>query len=791
MVIKTSRMILFILLYSSLLFLWTTITDFSTTLGFVGYRLFTLVVLIFTFIFLLKNYRNTNEAVMKYLFCFLLLGTSLYIITETKSIFQSLLVGQDYSATSSPNFFYFFYTFFCLIATIMIIKIKRERLQTVFHVLDTLFIINVIATLCWKYILPAIVENTVSEFISVMIIFSYPVLDLWIVLLFITITRENTSLLSSRFVLLMIIGTAIKMVGDTLHFYMYFQENNNFNSLADFLCAIALLFIAGASYKAVEDINIRFNTRVEDFQPTIPILHYVSVIGLLLIAIFQKEEHTVLILGLIFTIILILIRDGVAVFHNRSLIKKMNAFNRSLEGKVVERTKQLMNKNKELKKALQQIEYIAQHDDLTGLPNRRYFEGVLHNKVAASLRNPFTILVVDLDRFKHINDTLGHAVGDELLVLATKRIKHCVGDCDFLARYGGDEFTIILEGVYHHQDVQVVANKLLDTLSKTFIIRSNHINITVSIGAAIFPNNGDSAQTLLKNADIAMVKAKDNRNNVEFFSVQIEKDLGRKMEMLNELKAAISKNDFEVYYQGQYNIKNDELIGVEALVRWNHVKYGYISPAQFIPLAEEFNYVTQIDDFVMKEACNQVVAWSKKGYPSLRLGLNLSPQQFRRENLIELMEELIKSTGISPSQIVFEITENVAMYQESYIINKLHEIKGLGVEIAIDDFGTGYSSLSYLKKFPVDKIKIARPFVIDIPSGKKDSAIVKSIISMSQNLGLTVIAEGVEREEQLQHLRELSCEEIQGFIFSKPVSNLRFEEIHLQKVEGQSASINV
>jgi diguanylate cyclase (GGDEF)-like protein len=426
----------------------------------------------------------------------------------------------------------------------------------------------------------------------------------------------------------------------------------------------------------------------------------------------------------------------------------------------------------EAKKAEARIQHLATHDPLTGLPNRTMFTHLLEHSIASAQRGntQCAVLFIDLDRFKIVNDSLGHTAGDRLLIETAGRLKSSVRDSDVVARLGGDEFVIIVNQTHGRADVEIVARKVLANLTPPLSIAGHDCRTTASIGIAIFPEHGDDALTLTKNADIAMYLAKEEgKNDFRFFSSDIKTQSIERFILETGLRQAAEQNELELHYQPKISATSGEVIGVEALVRWRHPLHGLLSPAQFIPVAEETGLIIPIGRWVLRTACAQAIRWQEEGLRPISMAVNLSPRQFQDEHLLNDIDEILLSSGLDPSLLQLEITESMVMQNVERAIKTLDAIQSRGVRLAIDDFGTGYSSLSLMKQFPIDTIKIDRSFVRDLGENRADRAIATAIISLGRALGLTVVAEGVETRQQQEILTDELCDQLQGFLFSKPV----------------------
>jgi diguanylate cyclase (GGDEF)-like protein/PAS domain S-box-containing protein len=418
------------------------------------------------------------------------------------------------------------------------------------------------------------------------------------------------------------------------------------------------------------------------------------------------------------------------------------------------------------------IEYMAYFDSLTGLANRERFDQDLEEALLQAQGQDLmvAVLFIDLDRFKQINDTLGHQVGDDLLKLAAERLKLCVRDNDQVARWGGDEFTILLPRIPHDTEVIKVAHRIQASFVQPMAVGSHSLHITCSIGVALYPRDGLDAAALLQAADTALYKVKESgRNGYSLFRPEMNTEALARLRIETDLREAIQADQFQLYYQPQVDCRSGELLTMEALLRWHHPSLGLCSPLAFIPVAEDSGLIVPIGRWVLQTACQHCRFWQQQGFPDLKVAVNLSVRQFREANLVEMIKEVLQLTALDPAALKLEITESVAMNHVEMVLNVLHQLRALGIQIAIDDFGVGYSSLNYLKQFPIDALKIDMSFVSGIPDSKNDVAVVRAIINLGRSLEMRVIAEGVETAEQAQVLRDLDCDEMQGYWFSRPL----------------------
>ncbi|PKO90342.1 MAG: diguanylate cyclase [Betaproteobacteria bacterium HGW-Betaproteobacteria-12] len=425
----------------------------------------------------------------------------------------------------------------------------------------------------------------------------------------------------------------------------------------------------------------------------------------------------------------------------------------------------------------QKMSHLAQHDFLTGLPNRVLLTERFERAIGQARRHhkQVAMLFLDLDYFKNINDSLGHVIGDQLLQSVAARLVACVRSTDTVCRQGGDEFVILLAEIEHHHDASQVADKLLASLIQPHLIEGNELHVTLSIGISIFPDDGDGAETLMQNADTAMYYAKaSGRNNYQFFKGEMNIRAVQRLFVENNLRRALKQEEFELHYQPMVAIANGRISRVEALLRWRDPHLGMVYPGQFVPIAEECGLIVPIGRWVLREACRQLVAWIDAGLPALPVSVNISAVEFRHRNFVDGVAGILEETGLPPALLELELTESILMHEVEASARVLEKLKAMGVQLAIDDFGTGYSSLSYLNRFPIDTLKIDQSFVRDMATNRDDAAIVGAVIDMGRNLRQRVVAEGVETREQLALLCRQECEEGQGFLFSYPLPPAEF-----------------
>ena len=457
--------------------------------------------------------------------------------------------------------------------------------------------------------------------------------------------------------------------------------------------------------------------------------------------------------------------------------KLLSESNTQLEKKIQEKT---LERTQALQEQKERLAYQAHHDYLTGLPNRVKFEKDLEAAITRTehTHGRLATIFIDLDHFKNINDSYGHNIGDQVIMIASSRIQKCIRKDDPLSRFGGDEFVVLVEDYHSEEDLETIAQHLIDCLADPIVIDQKTMFVSCSIGISIYRKDTVIPQDLVKYADTAMYRAKERgRNTYQFYSSDMTKMAFERVHMETGIRCGIRNNDFVVHYQPQIDSRTGKIIGLEALVRWDHKELGLVSPAKFIPLAEETGLITAIDQNVMHTGMKQIKKWHDLGYDFGRLSLNVSARQLHDPGFVEIVKTMLAQTQCQAKWLEFEVTESHIMHNEYGAIDTLSVIRDLGISIAIDDFGTGYSSLSYLKTLPVDKLKIDRSFIIDIPDNQEDSAIVKAVIAIADSLGLTVIAEGVETQRQEDALSEYGCHLIQGYFHHKPMPAMEIESL--------------
>ena len=458
---------------------------------------------------------------------------------------------------------------------------------------------------------------------------------------------------------------------------------------------------------------------------------------------------------------------------------------------IVKRADNIIKRHEEVRLLHErEMRHQAYHDSLTGLPNKSKFSEQLRESINRSIRSgqQFALMFVDLDRFKIINDSMGHDAGDQLIRITGERLSSLTREKDILFRWGGDEFTIILENIDNLDDVSTITERIIKGMSSPISIAKQELVITTSIGIAVYPNDSDSAEALIKNADAAMYHAKGSgRNRYEFYTPEMNARAKERLELESGLQKALQNEEFILHYQPKYGASTQKLVGVEALLRWQHPSYGLVMPDRFIPALEENGLINAVGQWVLRTACAQNKMWQEQGFAPVTVSVNISAVQFRSPQLIDTVARVLDETQLESRYLELELTESMFISNTEAAINTMYRLKDLGVSLSIDDFGSGYSSLSYLKRFPVDYLKIDRSFIKDIENSNKDAAITNAITVLAHSLNMKIVAEGVESQGQLDYLKSQGCQELQGFLFSRPVSAQEVSEL-LEKVSAAQQS---
>lgn len=713
------------------------------------------------------------------------LGCFSYSIAEGIWFSSQSIAQVAVSYPGWADFFYFLQIFFYLAAFAYQLWQKQEISYQIKFLFDMGIIVAVFTALSWHFLIqPLSAANSASPLLLAVSI-GYPIGDLLLLFTAVSFYIGSVYFFPRRVLALIVVGLIVQVFADTLYLYSTIADSYNTGTLYDPLWSLGLLLMALAGLTALETagkIVSKPASRPADERISLRLLlPYFSMVLLFIVMIFeQKDDMNGLIAGAGASVILMITRQIFTLRDNRNLLFNYHQLTSVLEHKIEQRTIEVTSKNQQLERAVQQMKHMAYHDVLSGLPNRRLFLEKLETAILSAKHTTQKVAVVfiDLDRFKNINDTFGHEFGDLLLQRFSQKLEENLRLNDTVSRQGGDEFTLILNNLHSEADIVPLIRRLQSAFATPLTIHRQELHISMSIGIAVYPKDGNTTEELLKHADSAMYHAKENgKNNYQFFSDDMALNASRKIALENDLRRAITNEEFLLHYQPQVQAATGEIIGMEALIRWQAGDGKIISPGEFIPLAEETRLILPIDEWVLYTACRQARKWHDSGYAHLKLAVNLSPLQFLHDELMDTVHLALAKTGFSASSLELEITEGVAVEDAEKAISRMHELRNLGVRVAIDDFGTGYSSLNYLKRFPLNKLKIAQPFVQDMHKNPHDRALVEAMIFIAHSFDMSVIAEGVETAEQLALLKDLDCDEIQGYYYSKPLPEDKFTDL--------------
>ncbi|MDF2787796.1 MAG: diguanylate cyclase [Neobacillus sp.] len=729
-----------------------------------GENLFSLAAPLTSSIILFFIYRKqkTNE---KYLWLFLSLGCFFNFMTV---IANSYYFSQKEFLYLEWNDSFYILQIGCFLITFIYMIRKDGHHHLIKFTFDTCIIMTAAITFSWHFIMRGILTQN--------IFIGYPIGDLILFFGAIIFYLGSEKLTPPR--VLILSSLLIQVIADCSYLIFTLMNIPFSESLFHPVWSLSPLLMGVAGTLAIvnDDTSLAKKNKIHSLKDSITLrllLPYISVILLFMVMISQHHDSNSLIIGSAAAILLLIFRHIFDSLENQTLLAKYHELTEELELKIGERTEELSSKNQQLLSAARKMKHMAYHDVLSGLPNRRMFLERLKTAMDEAKRNQYklAVLFIDLDRFKNINDTLGHEFGDLLLKHVTKEMAKSVRKIDTISRQGGDEFTVLLNRIRAEEDVIPLVERMRSIVAKPITIQGHELHVSMSIGIAFYPSNGKSTEELMKNADMAMYRAKEEgRDNYKFYSMDMNKAVSRKMALENGLRKALKNDEFVLNYQPQVSLQTGEIVGVEALLRWNTVEAGMVSPNQFIPVAEESGLIIPIGEWVLESACMQGKAWHDNGQSDLNIAVNLSPVQFLHEHLVGTVIKALKKSGFNPNYLELEITEGVAFTDAEAAIKKMQALRELGVRISIDDFGTGYSSLMYLKSFPINTLKIPKPFNQDIMRSQKDKALVETIIYLGHSLGLSVIAEGIESNEQLLFLKEHHCDVVQGDLYSKPLT---------------------
>lgn len=717
---------------------------------------------------------NIKDHDRKSLFLFALLMISIpKLIRVIIEIYYKLMLNLEIANYILADIVSIISSIIFILAIIKKFNRKKDKYTVTILTIDILTVLSIVVAFSWIYLISPYIDKPSYDMTLFNIIFYIVYTLLYLSILSGTIalcksTSEKDPEKKSFFILtIALILVYISNVG-----FLYMTSKGEYiNTYMRGILWIVydfLLLSAGIEYyksqKKKCEQNINFKGEYSELSS---VLQSMSNIFLFLFLSFKSDIIVWVCLGT--CIILTILRRYMSSLQKKSLIYELEKLNKCLEGKVQERSKEVYE--------------VAFYDHLTGLANRRLFEEIIKDLMVKcdDDGDSLFILLLDLDRFKVINDTYGHSFGDLLIKEVSIILKELSFEDSIISRQGGDEFAISIKHNKGRIKAKLIAEKIQKRLSKSIEIKNKTVYITCSIGISCYPSNGKTYADIIRCADIAMYYSKKlGRNTYSFFYKDMLKSNTQRMTFEIELQNAILEKQFVLYYQPQVDAFTREVIGLEALIRWNHPTRGLVSPFEFISVAEETGLIGAIGKWVLETACAQTKVWHDKGFDKLKIGVNISAYQFQQENFIDVVKEVLDKTQLDPKYLDLEITESIAMKNENIVITKLNELKKIGVQVSMDDFGTGYSSLSYLNKFPIDTLKIPREFILDIKSCNSNINVIEAIIGLAKNLKLKIIAEGVENNIQLKFLRDRECDLIQGFIFSKPLPLEKVEDFLLK-----------
>jgi len=692
----------------------------------------------------------------------MLLTAISFTVGEVIWFIKEIFLGEILFIEKLPSIFYISSNIFLFLGTLILIKqhniFKKMLKGKILLDIVILFIIYIVLALTSiKPILNAvkILSSINQAYLALSVILDF----ISLINLSIVYTLTDSSQPIIKVLVINFLGVIFYTLGDLVYIHNILYNTYTSNSVVDSFWIIALLLIALSSvyYVYILDNKSEYNHEYKNRD----LISYLSIIPVIILFKIDIDDSYQAIIGVLISIIII--RQIKVLNENRSLVNKYKLINDRLENLVLKRTEELTKKN-------EQLNYLSNKDTLTNLYNRRYLLNKLDEIIETSSRNnsTFGLLFIDLNKFKNINDLHGHDVGDLVLIKIATELKKHSNEQNIVTRQGGDEFIIISTDVNNEEDLNSLANKIMDGFNETICVKGHIFKADLSIGGVIYPTDGQDKLTLMKKADMAMYTSKKNTSS-RFVLYKEADNVYNKFKMEELMKKAIENKEFVLYYQPQFNIENDEIVGVEALIRWVNDELGFVSPAEFIPLAEETGLIIDIGNWVIESAFLQMKKWNDLYNLDLEIGINISPIQLSNESFLDTIISNLQQTNIDPSIINLEITEESAMNNSDENIKKIKKLRDLGLKISIDDFGSGYSSFKYIKSFIVDTLKIDMSLINGIDKTKEDYEIANAIINMGKGLDLNIVAEGVESKSQLSTLRNLKCNTIQGYYYERPI----------------------
>jgi diguanylate cyclase (GGDEF)-like protein len=756
------RRSIFIGLYVIMFIFWLLISRHNEQIVDIGINIFTAVAYIFTIFWMTLISQNEKDK-QRYFWFFLTIGTCFLFISKLISLFYPIFDEKIINSLLEDSIHLIGYLFFFTGLTYKI-KMIKNTLAMLQFLLNIIVIITAVFSVSWYFIVsPILTWNQEITKIGFLISSIYHVLNISLLLATICLIFISKGNHRRTSLYLIAVGFLLQSIGD-------FFIINHIEHFGDWMLVFGPLstIFLGLSASFSNKDQLDQDKKTEQLEYKNFHLSLISASILLVFTLFnQLYETNILQKGLHLSILILLLQLIITTFENKNIFIKLKLL-ASSDGDI-RQTKDVDKQNSEISRLLGNIEKLAHYDELTQLPNRNFFQKSMEYvlKTAKEKDSKFSLMYIDLDRFKYVNDTLGHDCGDLLLQHVANRLIASVDQKSTVARIGGDEFAIILME-YRNSQLGKIASGILSQFEQEFTINGHDLYITPSIGISVFPESGRTTCDLLKSADAAMYLAKEEgKNKFEFFNPSLNEMLSKKVQIESRLRRGIEEDNFSLYFQPQVDLMTEKIVGIEALIRWNDPQLGMVSPIDFIPVAEETGLIEPIGMWVIKTACLQLREWKNLGYGDVPISVNVSIRQFQNPTFVSEVKKVLAVTKLAPKYLKIEITESVLQNIDK-TIKVLNALREIGIQIAIDDFGTGYSSLSYLKNLPVNCLKIDKSFIEEL-SDNKNGPIVKTIIDMGRNMDFSVIAEGVESMEQVVFLRKNHCYVGQGYLFSKPL----------------------
>lgn len=708
-------------------------------------------------------------------------GELCYVLGLLSWIIYDLVLGIEAPVLSIGDLFWNLQNAIYMFALIRLLAKEKSIYQGIRFLFDTAVILIIVSAVSWEFLILPRFTNLIEQtsWWGVAANFSYPVTDLVIFICLFLLYYTNRFPFPKRVLTPLSSGFIIYVITDTIYLAQVASGTYKIGSWVDpmYSASVLLLVIAGITSAKTKPEKESLPVTEGTAAKIRYFLLYSLVIFLLTFTTYRmlSEKLDVIFIACIVTVVLITIRQVTVLLENDKLMHS-------------------------LQEMLSKAEFLALYDQLSGLPNRRLFEIKAAEEIdkagSTGEEQPMNaVLFMDLDRFKYVNDSFGHSTGDALIQAVSARLREFADGRHLVARMGGDEFTMLCKEVCSEKELIELSQHIIEEISRPVHLEQGEFCISASIGISVYPKDGTNISTLLKHADIALHEAKTTgKNRAVFYREDFNHTLSGKVAMEKELRRALAQNELILYYQPQVDAATEKLTGAEALVRWQKAPGVMVSPAEFIPLAEETGLIVPIGEWVLRTACSQAKQWLDEGTADFHISVNVSPRQFYEANFVDIVTSVLEETGLPPGLLVLEVTEGIAILDEGKTTEKLIQLKQLGVHIAMDDFGTGYSSLAYIKQLQVDILKIAQTFIFEVSSDPDKAPIVKAILAMADSLKLTVIAEGVETEEQFRFLQENGCNWIQGYYFYRPLPAAEMTRVfcasYAQPVSSKATAAN-